>query len=131
MTLPELLQEAEVGLEQTENGVNRSPLKISGPRDPLKTPLPKRHHLPVQTPEICNDDQQSSNYCPRAWTRDDWKQLDGCFTDERLEVGTRLHLEENELAGVDDVQCQDVVAKFVLMMGGLDVVNTLGPMWTQ
>jgi len=34
----------------------------------------------------------------RPWTRDDWKQLDACFTDERSDVGART-----DRAYVDDI----------------------------
>jgi hypothetical protein len=60
-----------------------------------------------QKVEVCGDDIGE-----REWTKEDWKHLDACFTDQRLEVGSRLAgAEQNVLASVDMVSIDDVVDK--------------------
>jgi len=42
-----------------------------------------------------------------------------CFTDERLDVAEKLGLGSDKIADVDDVKVEDVVERFVEMMGGI------------
>jgi hypothetical protein len=68
----------------------------------------------------------------REWTKEDWKHLDACFTDQRLEVGSRLAGgEQNMLASVDMVSIDDVVDKFVISMGGLETITRFGELWSR
>jgi hypothetical protein len=112
-TLPELLKEAEAEM------VTGTPVKV-GIRDPFKTPLPQFAY-----PVLFNLGGEQ-----RLWTREDWKQLDACFTDERLEVGHRLQVNEG-LAPIDRVRVEDVVQRFMLLMGGEEVVHSLGDEWSR
>lgn len=127
MTLPELLHEAEVGLE----GGPRDVLAASG-RDPFKTPLPRRllPPLPSSMPAI----QRNVSSIPsteQLWTKDDWKKLDACFTDERLLAGSRLGLKDDVLADVDEVQPENVLNRFVELMGGEEANGQRGDAWTR
>lgn len=122
MTLPELLTQAEVRLEKAESGAHGTPLKISNlDRDPFKTPGPRG---------ACAPSWRGGNDM-REWTKDDWKQLDACFTDERLDVAEKVGFRGGRIANVDDVQIKNVVSKFVEMMGGMSVVETWGSAWDR
>jgi hypothetical protein len=76
-------------------------------------------------------DEPEAPVLAREWSRDEWKVLDACFAEERLEVGQRLGLEQYALADVDDVQNDKIVDRFVEQMGGPDIVDALGPGWSQ
>jgi hypothetical protein len=116
-TLPELLQEAEVNLD-SHVGLPNTPTKELQPR-----------HIYPGTIEL-GLGHDARNGDSRPWTRDDWKQLDACFTDERLDVGARTDQGESILANVDDVQVADVVARFVAVKGGAEMMNGFGTEWT-
>jgi hypothetical protein len=110
ISLPELLQQAEITL-------NQSPL----PKSPLKSASnSKSVPRPIQ-----------SKNSEREWTRADWKQLDACFTEERLEIGARKGLPWEQLADVDDINIEDVVTRFIDVVGGYDAVRSFGSAWTQ
>jgi hypothetical protein len=120
MTLPELLMHAEQGLENDDCVVHATPAKISSSsfsRDPFKTPAPRELSVPWET--------------IRKWTKDDWKQLDACFTDERLDVAEKLGLGTDEVADVDDVSVEHVMERFVEIMGGSQVVAAWGSAWDR
>lgn len=65
----------------------------------------------------------------RRWTKTDWKQLDSCFTDERMDVGARQNRDYVQLADVDEVDLDDVIDRYVSGLGGLDVTESFGPEW--
>jgi hypothetical protein len=110
MTLPELLHEAESELD--------SPTFPKGDfRTPSPAPVSFRH---PEAPLVIDTDG------PREWSRSDWKLLDACFTDARLEVGARWG-SEGTLGGVDAVELEDVVRRFVDIFGGDEAVSGLGP----
>jgi hypothetical protein len=122
MTLPELLMHAEEGLEKGNGHV--TPVKNVSSivhRDPFKTPAPRGAFLPSEVEETTT----------REWTKDDWKQLDACFTDERLDVAEKLGSGSDTIANVDDVRVEDVVDSFVEMMGGSRVVERWGSTWDR
>lgn len=68
---------------------------------------------------------------PRAWAKPDWKRLDACLTEERQLLATLRELDEGTLADPYDVQTEDVVARFVSLAGGWEVLNRLGGSWTR
>ncbi|KAH8102371.1 hypothetical protein DFH11DRAFT_1777890 [Phellopilus nigrolimitatus] len=68
---------------------------------------------------------------PRDWTKADWKLLDSCFTDERYELAQERGLAGESLAPVDDVSLSDVAERFTDLMGGIEIVDSHGPSWTQ
>lgn len=128
MTLPELLLQAEEGLEKEEGVAHGTPVKGSGlelgmHRDPFKTPAPRGASMLSETREEREE--------TRGWTKDDWKQLDACFTDERLDVAEKLGLGSDAIADVDDVKVENVVERFVEMMGGSRVLNGWGTDWDR
>jgi hypothetical protein len=49
---------------------------------------------------------------PREWQKDDWKLLDACYTDVRLDTGIRLGLPGGSLADVDSIPLDAVVDRF-------------------
>jgi len=128
MTLPELLLQAEEGLEREEGVAHGTPVKHSKlgsgvHRDPFKTPAAKGASMLPKTLE------EREEIC--EWTKDSWKQLDMCFTDERLDVAEKLGLESGKIADVDDVKIENVVERFVEMMGGSRVVDGWGSDWDR
>lgn len=113
MTLPELLYEAESELD--------SPTVPKHSQHDLRTPSPAPASFRrPEAPLVIDTDG------PREWSRSDWKLLDACFTDARLEVGARWGGEET-LGDVDAVDLEDVVQRFVDIFGGETVISGLGP----
>jgi hypothetical protein len=113
MTLPELLHEAESELD---------PSTISSHAEAdfrTPSPAPSSFRQPA-APLVIDTDG------PREWSRSDWKLLDACFTDARLEVGERWG-GEGVLGDVDAVELEDVVRRFEDIFGGAEVVAALGP----
>ncbi|KAI9458933.1 hypothetical protein BJY52DRAFT_406246 [Lactarius psammicola] len=113
MTLPELLSEAESELD-APTFLKRGQYT---PRTP--SPAPASFRRP-EAPLVIDTDG------PREWSRSDWKLLDACFTDVRLEIGARWG-SEGTLGDVDAVELEDVVERFVDIFGGEEVVSGLGP----
>ncbi|TFK67570.1 hypothetical protein BDN72DRAFT_90243 [Pluteus cervinus] len=128
MTLPQLLAEAEKDLSVHHE---QESLCLSPRRDPFKTPLPRRHSAVVEHHQPAPSQFTVSDVGQRVWAKDDWKQLDGCFTDERLAAGMDQGLQPDELADVDDVQIENVVERFVTLYGGYDVINQFGDAWKR
>jgi hypothetical protein len=113
MTLPELLHEAESGL---------NPSTFPGhAQSDFRTPSPAPSSFRQPTAPLVIDTEG-----PREWSRSDWKLLDACFTDARLEVGERWGC-EGVLGDVDAVELEDVVWRFEDIFGGAEVVAALGP----
>jgi hypothetical protein len=113
MTLPELLHEAESELDFP------SSLKSAHSTSRTPSPAPSSFRRP-EAPLVIDTDG------PRDWSRSDWKLLDACFTDARLEVGERWG-HEGVLGDVDAVDLEDVVRRFEDIFGGEEVVARLGP----
>ena len=110
MTLPELLYEAESELDSPR-----------GTQPSFRTPSPALSSFrQPEAPLVIDTDG------PREWSRSDWKLLDACFTDARLEVGARWG-SEGVLGDVDAVELEDVVYRFEDIFGGEEVVASLGP----
>lgn len=133
ITLPELLQEAE--LEVRDRPRSMSPLVLPARGDPFHTPMAAKYRM--QTANVRMVDQKVEVYDDgdigeREWTKEDWKYLDACFTDQRLEVGSRLAgAEQNLLASVDMVSIDDVVDKFVVSKGGFETITKFGALWSR
>jgi len=126
MTLPELLREVEAEV------VAGTPVKEVGIRYPFQTPLPPARFghpgAALVPPVVFGHDGEE-----RVWTKEDWKQLDACFTDARLEMGRQLDIDGDEegLAPVDCVEVEDVVERFVLLMGGDQMVRSFSDAWSR
>ncbi|KAI0065311.1 hypothetical protein BV25DRAFT_1822469 [Artomyces pyxidatus] len=128
MTLPQLLHEAESELIGSGESVRGTPTRFIPPTPhAFRTPSPAlgRQYEPSGSTVVIDTDG------PRDWTKDDWKILDACFTDARLEIGERWGGENGVLGDVDLVALDDVVDRFVELMGGPDVITALGPSWTR
>ncbi|KAF4581360.1 hypothetical protein EYR40_002948 [Pleurotus pulmonarius] len=135
MTLPELLQKAEqdMQVESARRGTGET-LRRQSPawHDPYTTPCPPTRRFPM--PSALREQDASA---PRVWLKDDWKMLDSCFTDERLEVGATVALGEgiegdlDVLADVDDVSLDDVVDRFIDQIGGETVAQCYGDGWSR
>lgn len=121
LSLPELLMQAEEGLEKTASGLVTPAKRHSTERDPLKTPAPDGN------PYLFDGVEPGL----REWTKDDWKLLDACFTDERLQVAENQELGNDVLADVDDMEMGNVVERFVSMVGGDSVVEKFGSTWDR
>jgi len=113
MTLPELLHEVESELDSSASS------RLGQPDFRMPSPTPSSFARP-QAPLVIDTDG------PREWSRSDWKLLDACFTDARLEVGERWG-SEGVLGDVDAVELEDVVRRFEDILGGAEVVAGLGP----
>lgn len=124
MSLPELLRHAEEGLGEREDVAHLTPVKNAVHRDPFKTPAPRSSAALIEAREEKDD-------TVREWTKDDWRQLDACFTDERLDVAEQRGLGSDKLADVDDIRVEDVVDRFVEMIGGIRVVDKWGSAWDR
>ncbi|KAF7979307.1 hypothetical protein HWV62_43030 [Athelia sp. TMB] len=120
MTLPQLLMHAEEDLG-VKGILGTPPRKTQLSGDAFKAPF--------STGSASAVIQQVSS--TREWTKDDWKQLDACFTDERLDVGEKQGLNEDTLAEVDDIQIECVVDRFLEIMGGAETVEGWGPLWNR
>lgn len=155
MTLGGLLEEAEkevqsVGLKSLAPRSAGSPFRDNtlvglalGERDLYHTPqaskfLSKSKPHSSLVHEIVNQDDVAESSLPgREWTKDDWKILDGCFTDERIELASRMQPdsslgegdEEIPLVGVDLVDVDDVVERFVVEVGGEETIDAYG--WSR
>ncbi|RDB16030.1 hypothetical protein Hypma_003449 [Hypsizygus marmoreus] len=115
VTLPQLLREAEA--EVVKVG---TPAKEE--RNPFVTPAPVRYRDSVPFAGVAAWQAKGE----RAWTKEEWKLLDACFTDERLEVGGG-----EVLGGVDAVRPEDVVRRFVEMVGGQELGQAGMEVWGE
>ena len=134
ITLPELLQEAELEVRDSPRSLSQRSLVLPARGDPFHTPIAAKYR--VQTDNVRMADQKVEVYGgdigEREWTKEDWKHLDACFTDQRLEVGSRLAgVEQNILASVDMVSIDDVVDKFVVSKGGFETITRFGALWSR
>ena len=117
--LTELLQEAEQSLRKS------TPMKST-------TNLPTQDHFsPHQrmSSVITENELPLVQPGPREWTKTDWKLLDSCFTDERRLFAERKGLQEGSLVEVDDIDLENVVERFVGLMGGEAMLSTFGQDW--
>ena len=113
MTLPELLHEAQSELDPSTFS------RCASPAFRTPSPAPSTFKQP-EAPLVIDTDG------PREWSRSDWKLLDACFTDVRLEIGARWG-GEGVMGDVDAVDLKDVVQRFEDIFGGAEVVASLGP----
>jgi hypothetical protein len=74
----------------------------------IREPTPEPAREPSPAPSMF----ERAEHGPREWAKDDWKLLDACYTDARLDAGAAQGLPAGELADVDAVQLDDVVDRF-------------------
>ncbi|KAG5644342.1 hypothetical protein DXG03_008639 [Asterophora parasitica] len=126
VTLPELLLEAEAEVCVPSHAAHK-PIPGTGTslaRNLFTTPVrgaaqEERATTPVPGPGPVVLGE-------RAFTKEEWKLLDACFTDARLAIGAV----EGVMASVDIVRPETVVRRFVELLGGKDVVETFGDAWS-
>ena len=116
--MPELIREAETELEKSFNESQR-----------FMTPI--RSVMSCSSSQYIDPSRLFDPTGPREWGKNDWKILDACFTDERLDAGERMCMAVGSLADVTDIRLDDVVNRFVEVIGGDTVLTTLGPSWTR
>ncbi|KAH6909522.1 hypothetical protein BKA70DRAFT_1276401 [Coprinopsis sp. MPI-PUGE-AT-0042] len=148
ITLPELLERAEREVVESPMSRQRPQMFLMDtPASPLRGALtveedvnpfyipdvarslfPPTAAVPVPSPVASpvRGPEEAASGEPRKWTKDEWKLLDGCFTDERMELGGG-----EEMAPVDAVQLENVVQRFVSLVGGQNVVDGYGDSWTR
>ena len=162
-TLPKLLKQAEQEVSLVPSGSpnpflvtstynSPPPVQVLSPQSqgPMTQLVSKINSTLVFTPkvpmtpgEMCYDPLNGT----RIWTKEEWKRLDACFTDERLQVGMRMGLRGDDnalvqgtidgwekwegMASVDQVDLDNIVARFVDWMGGWDEVDKYGPEWSK
>lgn len=117
--MPELIREAESELEKSFTGSERF-------TTPMRTNAASTSHSQYIDPSRLFDPTG-----PRGWGKNDWKILDACFTDERLDAAEKMGMTEGSLADVTDIRLDDVVNRFVEVIGGDAVLAGLGPSWMR
>ena len=119
--MPELIREAESELEKSFGGSDRFATPIRGNLSMVSTSHPR-----YVDPSLLFDP-----IGPREWGKNDWKILDACFTDERLDTAEKMGMAEGSLADVTDIRLDDVVNRFVDVVGGETVIAALGSSWAR
>jgi hypothetical protein len=81
MTLPELLHDVEVELENNSGLLSAKGIHSKMDEgDLFKTPLPARYMERISLSGLSREVTEGE------WTRENWKQLDACFTDGDLRL---------------------------------------------
>ena len=122
-TLPELLHEAEQELIR-EGTPLRTPQSVrirpSSAMSFLSTPS-NAVMADFKSPQLPPG--------PRSWVKADWKWLDSCFTDVRLQIADSRNA--SALPDVDEVSFEAVMERFVELIGGWELVGTFGDDWKR
>ena len=119
--MPGLIREAESELEKSFSGSDRFTTPVRANLSMASTSYPR-----YVDPSLLFDSTG-----PREWEKNDWKILDACFTDERLDLAEKMGMAEGSLADVTDLRLDDVVNRFTDVIGGDAVLATLGSSWTR
>ena len=119
ISLPELLEKAEEELRRSPARSRSGSVALSSAGSPQKPSWNEFMYENANEPGI------------REWTKAEWKLLDSCFTDERYDLAEQLGLEIGCLADVDDVPLESVVERFIVLVGGAEIVASRGPSWTK
>jgi len=119
--MPDLIREAETELEKSFAGNERfmTPMRTN------PTVASTSHSRYIDPGRLFDPTG------PREWGKNDWKILDACFTDERLDTAEKMGMVEGSLADVTDIRLDDVVSRFVEVIGGDAVLAGLGPSWMR
>lgn len=152
LTLSALLKEAEKEVQMTP-GWNKAgnifatptPLPARAPRNLNSPSDPAIDGFSPISPFLTSTPALRKELPPEAeWTKDNWRRLDSCYTDERIAVFKRGSAAfssrspgpndfdtagNEEMAAVDAVRLEDVVNQFVKMEGGWHAVQAKG--WSR
>lgn len=124
-TLAELLKEAEATVIMEEGLHGLTPPKASNSLVNSKTPA---HNMSsnsrLQTIRSTFESLSAASQGPREWSKDDWRTLDTCYTDERLALGG------DTLAPADKVSLDRVVDRFIATIEK-GVLATSGSSWSR
>lgn len=121
VAMPELIREAESELEKSFNESGR-----------FVTPIRANSSVASSSNSRYVDPSRLFDPTgPREWRKNDWKILDACFTDERLDAAEKMGMAEGSLADVTDIRLDDVMSRFVEVIGGDAVLAALGPSWMR
>ena len=119
--MPELIREAETELEKSFSGSNR-----------FTTPMRANLSMSsISQSRYIDPSRLFDPTGPRDWGKNDWKILDACFTDERMDTAEKMGMAEGSLADVTDIRLDDVVNRFVDVIGGDAVLLAMGPLWAR
>ena len=119
--MPDLIREAETELEKSFTGSER-----------FTTPMRTNPSMATSShPQYIDPSRLFDATGPREWAKNDWKILDACFTDERLDAAEKMGMAEGSLADVTDIRLDDVVNRFLEVIGGDAVLAVLGPSWMR
>ena len=121
VAMPELIREAETELEKSFTGSERF-------ITPMRTNLSRAS---TSYSRYIDPGRLFDPMGPREWGKNDWKILDACFTDERMDAAERMGMAEGSLADVTDVRLDDVVNRFMEVIGGDAALASLGPSWMR
>jgi len=111
MNLPELLHKAQSKLDSSTFSRHASPAFR------MPSPAPSIFKQP-EVPLVIDTDGL------HEWSWSDWKLLNACFTDVRLEIGARWG-GEGVMGDMDAVNLEGVVQRFEDIFGGAEVVVPL------
>ncbi|EKM56878.1 uncharacterized protein PHACADRAFT_172566 [Phanerochaete carnosa HHB-10118-sp] len=128
-SLTELLKEAEATVLLEESMLRGlSPPKAAKPAVPSKISAQTSPKNPRFEAARSVFDASAG---PRHWSKADWKALDACYTDVCVELAKQAGSEEGALLPAENIDEEQVVVKFVEMIGGAKVVEVLGDAWTR
>ena len=116
--MPDLIRRAESELEQSFSGSDRFT-------------TPTRGNLSVSNSRYVDPSTLFDPTGPREWGKNDWKILDICFTDERMDAAEKIGMVEGSMVDATDIRSDDVVDRFVDFIGGNAVLAGLGPAWMR
>lgn len=144
VTLPQLLEEVEKEVQRETPSVKRKTLaekeveqRVDEDVD-METPMKldmRRLKNPLVSPVIATPPALRAWNPPRPeeqerpWTKEEWKVLDSCLTDERLDG--MFNPSMTEMKPVDAVDVENVVRRFVAMLGGEEVLEQCGEAWSR
>ncbi|THH31441.1 hypothetical protein EUX98_g2763 [Antrodiella citrinella] len=132
MTLPQLLHEAEQSLHIEDlSSMSGSPFRSISPLS-YKTPAraPSLYESVLRSTVSQAPVTPASQTGPRAWSKSDWKALDSCYSDERLAAAEFAGMTGGEMVSADDVDLENVVDRFIELIGGKAGLTALGTAWT-
>lgn len=127
-TLPELLKEAEASVLQEDSfhsSLHAPSLSVL-PKTPASGPSMSFPRSSIASTSQIRQTVYEA-FGPHEWSKEDWKLLDSCYTDERL----ALTRSPEALAPAEAVDLENVVDRFATAAGGADMIKSFGEAWTR